>query len=232
MTAQTIAERVRDIAVALGHAGALSNAQLIESRTLTAFVETFDANVAVECARIRAQHGEGSGWMSPRAAWTLLERLGADGGGHSAVCTTGSGRLTITATVPGDATVAGFGWRITLEFEAGPLPGQQDGRPVLTIVWQDDAAVARVEYLDSELLAEKPARLDLLSRVARAAGLRVPDQLTAAISMASAHALAIETLRAESARVLQSVPLTRAATDWDEIAGLAWSPDDFAPALP
>jgi hypothetical protein len=194
---------VNDVARALFHASAAGDEQLLECATLADLAAVMVANVDA----VNGAAGDGDWLPVPVAAsaWALDDRLRDAGGGHLLSWTTGTGRLAIAAEQPERPAVAGYAWKLTMTAVAGPAFCGGSGRAVMTAAWRavDDVVVTcDVEDLDSGLIAEKPERVALLRRCAQAAGLDLPRALTAALDTAVAHAVAIDTLRRQSAALL------------------------------
>jgi hypothetical protein len=250
---------VNEIAASLGHAGALSDEQLanVPSHAATigpllAWLDAFNANAD---AATQAALDEGHGWSAPQSGWDVVEplddeRLTADSITH----TTQSGRLTVIAEQsPAGHPPPWSDWRLSFSFEAGPLSprctlhheyacrdsdaciDETAGRPVLDVLWtrEADRVTCTVEFLDAALIAEKPSRVELLTRLARAAGLldQADERLRYAIATAEAHAVAIDSLRQQSVACLERVDVTRPVGEVIvPSGGLTFTPDDFAPA--
>jgi hypothetical protein len=249
VNALSIVSIVNEIAHSLGHAGACSSEQLASVDTLASWVGVFNENVWAATA---AAEEAGHGWSAPQAGWDVVERLDDESQGETVVThTTQSGRLTVIAEErPANCALS---WRLSFSFEAGPLNprctlhheyacretdvciDETAGRSVLDVEWacQGYYVTFAVKDLDARLIAEKPARAELLERLARAAGLldSVDERLLYAIATAEAHAVAIDSLREQSVACLERVDVTRAVGEAIVPSGeQMFTPDDFAPA--
>jgi hypothetical protein len=211
------------IAASLGHAGALSDEQLACVDTLAAWRDVFDQNVT-ESAELAREAGHG--WSAPQAVWLPFERL--DEAPRGLMHTTQTGRLTVMVDQANPPD-----WDLAFDFEAGPLRGDTEGRPVLSVRWtcRDGRVSCSVSDLDTVLIAEKPSRIALLMQLANAAGFPADDRLRYAIDVAEAHAVARASLLERSVARLASVDVVPADLPVEVgCNGRSWSPEDFAPA--
>jgi hypothetical protein len=201
--------RTNRIARALFHACAATDEQLVAVETLDQLGAVFEANIDAECDRIMAQHGRDSGWMCPSAAW--LSALD-EGAGQSLSHTTGSGRLTITARQDADEI------ELVLMSPSGLIA---------RLVWSGD--VTRVVKINAHLIAEKPARVDLVDALHHRGWLPYPAGWQAAVERARAMREAADVLIVAGRDVVAEIPIHSTSTDDDLDDVPVFTPDDFAP---